>query len=81
MFINFIKNKIMSYDKSEIMHLDADEKRELAFELLDSIDEEFIQKEVPEWKRGLIRERIRMDKEQPDDALSWDKIKEKYKEQ
>jgi hypothetical protein len=70
-----------SFNKSEIMHLDANEKRELAFELLDSIDEEFVQKEVPEWKRKLIHERIKMDKEQPDDSLSWDKIKGKYKEQ
>ncbi|MFT4155439.1 hypothetical protein [Parafilimonas sp.] len=45
----------MTYDKSELMRLPAEEKRELAFELLDSIDEEFAEKELPEWKLVLIR--------------------------
>ncbi len=29
------------------MNLDAEEKQKLAFELLDSIDEEFAQKQIP----------------------------------
>ena len=68
----------MAFDKSEIMHLDAEKKRALAFELLDSIDEEFIQKNVPEWKRKLIQERIKSDKENPNNILPWNEIKRKY---
>jgi hypothetical protein len=70
----------MLFDKSEIMNLDSDEKRKLAFELLDSIDEEFIEKEIPEWKRELIRERIRLNKEHPDDVINWHELKKKYQQ-
>ena len=69
----------MTFDKDELMQLPAEEKRALAYELLDSIDEEFLQKEIPEWKLELIRERLRLDKEEPDDALPWEEVKKKYK--
>jgi len=69
----------MTFDKDELMQLPAEEKRALAYELLDSIDEEFLQKEIPEWKLELIRERLRLDKKEPDDALPWDEVKKKYK--
>ncbi len=68
----------MPVDKLELMQLSNDEKRELAFELLDSIDEEFIKKEIPEWKLELIRERLKFDKNEPDDALPWNEVKKKY---
>lgn len=38
----------MPLDKNEILQLSPDEKRVLAFELLDSIDEEFVNQTVPE---------------------------------
>jgi len=48
----------MSFNKNEILQLSPDEKRILAFELLDSIDEEFVKQPMPEWKKKLIEERI-----------------------
>jgi putative addiction module component (TIGR02574 family) len=68
----------MFLDKDEIMKLHPDEKRRLAFELLDSIDEEFIQQPVPEWKKQLIRERIESDKRTPGDTLPWSELRKKY---
>jgi len=60
------------------MSLSAEEKRNLAFELLDSIDEEFATSEIPDWKVRLIRERLRLDKEQPNNVISWTELKKKY---
>lgn len=68
----------MSYKRSEIMNLDPEEKRKLAFELLDSIDEEFVQKEIPVWKKNLVKERIALDKQQPNNVISWNELKKKY---
>lgn len=68
----------MAFDKSELMQLPAEEKRNLAYELLDSIDEEFLQKEIPEWKRELIKERLSLDKEEFNSALPWNEVKKKY---
>ena len=42
----------MAFDKNEILQLNFEEKRLLAFELQDSIDEEFVNQPVPEWKKG-----------------------------
>ena len=68
----------MGIDKSEIMQLSADEKRQIAFELLESIDEEFIEQQLPEWKRQLIRERIDLDNKNPEDATPWSELRKKY---
>lgn len=68
----------MAINKSELMQLSNDEKRALAFELLDSIDKEFTEKEIPEWKRDLIRERLRLDREEPDNAMLWNEFKKQY---
>ncbi|SFQ33401.1 addiction module protein [Parafilimonas terrae] len=68
----------MAYDKSELMQLSNEEKRALAFDLLDSIDDEFAAKEIPEWKLNLIKERLQLDKEGPDGALPWKEVKKKY---
>jgi hypothetical protein len=68
----------MPINKAEIMGLSAEEKRKLAFELLDSIDEEFAATEIPEWRLRIIRERLRLDKEQPNNVISWTELKKKY---
>ncbi len=68
----------MPFNKADIMGLSADEKRKIAFELLDSIDEEFIATEIPDWKIKLIQERLRLDKEQPNNVISWSELKKKY---
>lgn len=68
----------MTVNKAELLKLDAESKRELAFELLNSIDEEYIQKDFPEWKRQLILERIMKDESDKSDAIPWDEFRKKY---
>jgi putative addiction module component (TIGR02574 family) len=68
----------MSFSKDEILQLSPDEKRTLAFELLDSIDEEFVNQPVPEWKKRLIEERIYNDLKNPADVTSWEEVRKKY---
>lgn len=68
----------MAFDKFEIMNWSAEDKRALAFELLDSIDEETIQQPLPQWKEILIRQRIENDKEAGDDVVPWNVLREKY---
>ncbi len=61
----------MSFDKNEIFKLSTEEKRSLAFELLDSIDEEFINQPVSEWKKRLIQKRVDTDIKNPSDVICW----------
>ena len=70
----------MSFDKNEIMNWSAEEKRNLAFELLDSIDEAVIQQEQPAWKIELIKQRIENDNASAtDDVVAWKTLREQYK--
>lgn len=68
----------MAFNKSELMNWSAEEKRNLAFELLDSIDEEIINQPLPHWKENLIRQRIEKDKQAGDDIIAWTVLREKY---
>ena len=68
----------MAFDKSELMQLDTDTKRNLAFEMLDSIDEEFINTPLSDWKRKLIEDRLADDKKNPEDAKPWSEVRKKY---
>ncbi len=68
----------MNINKDAILHLSPEEKRQLAFDLLDSIDEEFIEKPVSEWKKLLIKQRIDIDKENPSNATEWSELRKKY---
>lgn len=68
----------MSFDKKEILQLSTEEKRLLAFELLDSIDKEFIGQPIPEWKKRLIKERVETDIKSPSDVISWNQLRKKY---
>lgn len=68
----------MSIDREKILRLPADEKRRLAFELLDSIDEEFADTPTPDWKRKIITERLQKDIENPSDILPWTDVRKKY---
>lgn len=68
----------MAFNKDEVMQWSTEEKRSLAFELLDSIDEETIRKPLPEWKEILIKERIKKD-EQAEDVVTWNVLREKYR--
>ena len=68
----------MSFDKKEILQLNTEERRLLAFELLDSIDEEFVNQPMQEWKRNLIQERMDLDKSDPSAVVSWNELRKKY---
>jgi putative addiction module component (TIGR02574 family) len=68
----------MAIDKNQIMQLDNEEKRNFAFELLDSIDEEFIKEPLPDWKRKLIEERLAAHKNNPNAVTPWSEIRKKY---
>ena len=59
----------MSFDKNQLAELSTEEKRILAFELLDSIDEEFVNAPVPDWKRKLIQERVESDIKNTSDVM------------
>ena len=70
----------MAFNKNEIMSWNAEAKRNLAFELLDSIDEEMIQQELPAWKKELIQQRIEQDKTAGDESLiAWEALRKEYK--
>ena len=68
----------MEIDKEIILQLSTEEKRQLAFELLDSIDEEYIETTIPAWKLQLIKQRLDLDKEDSADTRPWNKVREKY---
>lgn len=68
----------MHINKKEILSLSIEERREFAFELLQSIDEEYIQTPQPDWKIKLIRERLNADIKEPDGADAWSEVKKKY---
>ena len=68
----------MAFDKNEILQLNSEEKRLLAFELLESIDEEFVNQPVPEWKKRLIQERVDNDINNPSDVMTWTEVRKKY---
>ena len=68
----------MNIDKEVILQLSTEEKRQLAFELLDSIDEEYVDQPIPAWKIQLIEQRINLDKGNSTDARPWNEVREKY---
>ncbi|MGI8636792.1 MAG: addiction module protein [Segetibacter sp.] len=68
----------MDINKNKIMKLDNEEKRNLAFELLDSIDEEFIKEPLSDWKRKLIEERLAAHKDNPKAVTPWTEVRKKY---
>ncbi len=68
----------MPFNKSEVLQLSTEEKRLLAFELLDSIDEEYVNRPIPEWKKRLIQERVDLDRKKPFDVISWSEVRKKY---
>lgn len=68
----------MPYDKKQILELSTNEKRSLAFELLESIDEEFTQSPLPDWKKKIIIERLAADKTLPENADAWSEVRKKY---
>jgi putative addiction module component (TIGR02574 family) len=65
----------MPYNKKELMALPTEEKVELMGELWDSLDNITT---IPEWKKDLIKERIKSDKADPGNGISWTELRKKY---
>ena len=67
----------MLYNKEELLSLPLEERKELASDLIDSIlaDE---MKPIPEWKKELIKERIRYHDEHPGNGNEWSELKKQY---
>ena len=67
----------MSNCKDELLALPLEERKELASDLIDSIlaDE---MKDVPEWKKELIKERIIYHRKNPENGIEWNELKKQY---
>ena len=65
-------------NRDELFALPAEEKKQLAADLLNSIDEEII-RNIPDWKKELIEERLQYHEENNGKGISWQELKEKYK--
>lgn len=67
----------MSYNKAELLDLPAQEKIDLACDLIDSaIVDKFVAEQ--EWKKKLIEERMKHHDENPDNGIRWDELKKQY---
>jgi putative addiction module component (TIGR02574 family) len=66
----------MPYNKEALLQLSTEEKIALVTELWDSIDQH--KTELPEWKKLLIKERISLDKTNPNGGIEWNVLKKKY---
>ncbi len=61
----------------ELFALPAEERKQLATDLLNSVDEEML-RQIPDWKKELIEERLRYHEENRGDGISWKDTKKKY---
>ncbi len=67
----------MAYNKTELMALPAQEKLDIACELIDSaIVDKFIAEQ--DWKKKLIEDRIKYHDENPENGINWDELKKNY---
>ncbi len=66
-------------NKDELFALPAQERRQLAVDLLNSIDEEVAQ-QIPDWKKELIKERLQHHKENSKEQVEWKEWKKKYEQ-
>lgn len=66
----------MLYDKEALLQLSTEEKISLVTELWDSIDQQ--KTNLPEWKKALIKERLTLDKANPNGGIEWNVLKNKY---
>jgi putative addiction module component (TIGR02574 family) len=67
----------MSYNKAALLDLPAQEKLDLACDLIDSaIVDKFVAEQ--EWKKKLIEERMKHHDKNPDNGITWDELKKQY---
>lgn len=64
-------------NREELFALPVEEKRQLAAELLNSIDQNIIE-QIPEWKKQLIYERLDFHNQHKTDGITWTELKKKY---
>ena len=67
----------MAYNKAELLALPAEEKLELADELIDSaIVDNFVAQQ--DWKLKLIEERMQHHDSNPNNGTDWEELKKQY---
>ncbi len=66
----------MPYNKEALLQLSTEEKISLVTELWDSIEQQNV--DLSEWKKALIKERLRLDKANPNSGIEWNVLKSKY---
>lgn len=67
----------MAYNKAELLALPAEEKLELADELIDSaIVDNFVAQQ--DWKLKLIEERLQHHDNNPNNGTDWEELKKQY---
>lgn len=69
----------MSEQLREILKLSVSERIFLVEAIWDSISEETQQSELSEEQKTHLRQRLQMYRENPDNLLSWDQVKESLK--
>ena len=67
----------ISYNRTALLALPIDQRRELATDLLDSILIDGAN-EIPDWKKDFIKDRLQYDKENPNSGTNWEELKAQY---
>ena len=68
----------MNYNKELLLQLPAEEKIALVGDLWDSIEEAKKQDLLTDNHKAFIKQRLEMDKANPDGAIEWDTLRKKY---
>jgi len=68
----------MNYNKELLLQLPAEEKIALVGDLWDSIEESKKQDLLTDNHKAFIKQRLEMDKANPDGAIEWDTLRKKY---
>jgi putative addiction module component (TIGR02574 family) len=68
----------MNYDKELLLQLPAEEKIALVGDLWDSIEEAKKKNLLTNTHKEFIKQRLEMDKANPDGAIKWEKLRKKY---
>lgn len=66
----------MHYNKEALLQLSTEEKISLVTELWDSIEQQ--KTDLLEWKKALIKERLTLDKANPNGGIEWNVLRNNY---